>query len=136
MAYWLMKTEPDTFSWNDLVKDGKAMWDGVRNFAARNHMKAMKAGDQVFIYHSNIGKEIVGVAKVIKEAYPDPTAEDAQWAAIDVAPEYPLKNPVTLKQLKEDERFKDFMLVTHSRLSVMPVTREHFDRILKLSEKA
>jgi predicted RNA-binding protein with PUA-like domain len=136
MAYWLMKTEPDTFGWNDLTREGKAMWDGVRNFAARNNMKAMKVGDQVFIYHSNVGKEIVGLAKVIKEAYPDPTSEDPQWVVVDVAPEYPLKRSVTLKEIKADEKFKDFQLVTTSRLSVMPVSKEHFDRILKLSEKA
>ena len=132
MNYWLMKTEPGTYSWSDLVKDKKTSWDGVRNFQARNNLKAMKKGDTVFIYHSMDEKAIVGIAKVVKEHYPDPKEPD--WVLIDIAPEKPLKNPVTLAQIKSEKRLSDMTLVKASRLSVQPVKAEEFDYILSLSE--
>lgn len=132
MNYWLMKTEPSTYSWADLLKDKKTSWDGVRNYQARNNLKAMKKGDLVFIYHSNDDKAIVGVAKITKEFYPDPT--DQEWAAVEVAPEKKIKNPVTLSQVKADKRLANMVLVKVSRLSVQPVKPQEFDLILALSE--
>jgi predicted RNA-binding protein with PUA-like domain len=136
MNYWLMKTEPDTFSWDDLVRDGKATWDGVRNFAARNHMASMKKGDQVFIYHSNIGKEIVGIAEVTKESYPDKTSDDPRWVVVDLKPMKPLKSAVTLETIKADKPLQEMKLVKIGRLSVSPVTKKEWDRILQLSQNA
>lgn len=133
MNYWLVKSEPDTYSWDDLVKDKKTIWDGVRNFQARNNLKSMKKGDSVLFYHSNEGKEIVGIAKVAKEGYPEP--KDNDWVAVDLAPDKKLKNPVTLAQIKADKRLSDMVLVKASRLSVQPVKAEEFDIILALSEK-
>jgi predicted RNA-binding protein with PUA-like domain len=132
MNHWLMKSEPDTFSWEHLVEKKKSMWDGVRNHMAAGHMKAMKKGDLVFFYHSNIGKEIVGIMRVEKEHYPDPTDETAKFVVVDVVPVKPLKTPVTLQQVKADKKFADFKLVTHSRLSVMPVSDAHWQAICKL----
>jgi predicted RNA-binding protein with PUA-like domain len=132
MNYWLLKTEPGTYSWDDLVRDKKATWDGVRNFQARNNIKAMKKGDLVFIYHSGDDKAVVGTAKITKEHYPDPT--DADWAVVDLAPEKKLKKAVTLAQIKADKRLSSMVLVKVSRLSVQPVKREEFDLILSLSE--
>ncbi len=136
MNYWLVKTEPETYSWQKLVSDGRGMWDGVRNFQARNNLKAMKKGDQVFFYHSNIGKEIVGIAEVAKESYSDPTAPKDQphWVVVDLVPVRPLKKPVTLETVKKDKRFAKMFLVTHSRLSVMPVSEQDWKAILQLSE--
>jgi predicted RNA-binding protein with PUA-like domain len=136
MNYWLMKTEPETFSWDDMVKDGKATWDGVRNFAARNHMAAMKKGDQVFIYHSVNGKEIVGIAEVTKESYPDKTSDDPRWVVVDLKPVKPLKNPVSLETIKADKRLQEMPLVRIGRLSVSPVSRKEWDTILQLSNNA
>ena len=133
MNYWLVKSEPDTYSWDDLVKDKKTVWDGVRNFQARNNLKSMKKGDSVLFYHSNEGKEIVGIAKVAKEGYPEP--KDNNWVAVDLAPDKKLKNPVTLAQIKADKRLSNMVLVKASRLSVQPVKAEEFDIILALSEK-
>ena len=135
MNYWLIKSEPFKYSWDDLVKDGWTYWDGVRNYAARNNMRDMKKGDLLLYYHSNEGKEVVGIAKVIKEAYPDPTSDDDRWSAVDVEPVEKFKNPVTLKQIKADNSLQEMKLVRQSRLSVSPVTREEFDRIVKLSEQ-
>lgn len=132
MNYWLMKSEPSTYSWTDLQKDKKTGWDGVRNFTARNNLKAMKKGDLAFIYHSNEDKAIIGIAKIIKEAYPDP--KDKDWVLVDIAPERQLKNPVSLAQVKADKRFADMVLVKVSRLSVQPVKPEEFDMIVALSE--
>lgn len=132
MNYWLMKTEPSVYSWEDLLKDKKTGWEGVRNFQARNNLKAMKKGDKVFIYHSMDDKAIVGIAKVTKEFYPDPT--DTEWVAVEVAPEKKIKNPVTLAQVKADKRLANMALVKVSRLSVQPVKPEEFDLILTLSE--
>ncbi len=133
MNYWLVKSEPDTYSWDDLVKDKKTVLDGVRNFQARNNLKSMKKGDSVLFYHSNEGKEIVGIAKVAKEGYPEP--KDNDWVAVDLAPDKKLKNPVTLAQIKADKRLSNMVLVKASRLSVQPVKAEEFDIILALSEK-
>lgn len=133
MNYWLMKTEPGTYSWDDLKKDKKTTWDGVRNFQARSHLKAMKTGDQVFFYHTGDEKAVIGIANVVKEAFPDPT--DKEWIVVDIAPEKKLKNPVTLAQIKADKRFSNMVLVRASRLSVQPVKKEEFDMIVAMSEK-
>jgi predicted RNA-binding protein with PUA-like domain len=133
MNYWLVKQEPESYSWSDFVKDGKTSWTGVRNFAARLNLRAMKKGDQVFYYHSNTGKEIVGVASVTKEPYSDPTATEGDWTAVDLAPVKPLKKPVGLDTMKADKILKEMKLVKISRLSVSSVTKEEFDRILQLS---
>lgn len=133
MNYWLMKTEPGTYSWDDLVRDKKTAWDGVRNFQARNNLKAMKKGDAVFIYHSMDDKAVVGVGKITKEAFPDP--KDNEWIAVEVAPDRKLKKPVTLAQIKADKRLSNMTLVKNSRLSVQPVKKEEFDIVLGLSEE-
>ena len=133
MNYWLVKQEPESYSWADFVKDGKTSWTGVRNFAARLNLRAMKKGDQVFYYHSNTGKEIVGVARVTREPYSDPTASEGDWTAVDLAPVKPLEKPVGLDTMKADKVLKNMKLVKISRLSVSPVTKEEFDRVLQLS---
>jgi predicted RNA-binding protein with PUA-like domain len=133
-GYWLIKSEPDVYPYAQLVKDGKTVWDGVRNFQARNNLRAMKEGDLVFFYHSNVGKEIVGVARVVREAYPDPKANGEDWAAVDVGPAFPMTKPVTLETIKKDAKLAGFQLITHSRLSVVPVSAPHFDHILALGE--
>ena len=133
MNYWLMKTEPGTYSWADLVKDKKTSWDGVRNFQARNNLKAMKKGDSVLIYHSMDDKAVVGVGKIVKEGYADPKEPD--WVCVDVAPERALKKPVTLAQIKSDKRLADMTLVRSSRLSVQPVRKSEFDLVLAMSEE-
>lgn len=130
--YWLVKQEPATFSWTTLVRDGRTDWTGVRNFQARNHLRAMKKGDSVLFYHSGEEKQIVGLARVEKEAYPDPTAEEGDWSAVDIVPLKPLKKPVTLQQIKADKILKEMPLVRQSRLSVSPVTEQQFERILSL----
>ena len=131
MNYWLVKTEPDSYSWSDLVKNKKTVWDGVRNFQARSNLKGMKKGDLVFFYHTGDEKAIVGIGKIIKEGYPEPNDKD--WVAVDIAPERKLKNPVTLAQIKADKRFANMVLVKASRLSVQSVRPEEFDLILDLS---
>ena len=133
MNYWLVKSEPETYSWSDFMKDGKTVWSGVRYFAARLHLRAMKKGDTVFYYHSGDAKEIVGLAKVAKEAYPDPTATEGDWSCVDLVADKPLKNPVSLQSIKADKDLKEMKLVKISRLSVSPVTKEQFDRIMELS---
>ena len=132
MNYWLVKSEPDTFSWDDLVRDKKTVWDGVRNFQARNNLKNMKKGDLAFFYHTGEDKAIVGIGKIIKEGYPEP--KDNNWIAVDIAPDKKLKKPVTLAQIKADKRLVNMVLVKASRLSVQPVKAEEFDLILALSE--
>jgi predicted RNA-binding protein with PUA-like domain len=132
MNYWLLKTEPSTFSWDDLVRDKKTGWDGVRNFQARNNLKAMKKGDKVFIYHSMDDKSIIGIAKITREHYPDPS--DENWVAVEIAPVKKLKNPLSLAQIKGDKRFTNMVLVKSSRLSVQPVKEAEFDLIIALSE--
>jgi predicted RNA-binding protein with PUA-like domain len=131
--YWLAKSEPFKYSWDQLVKDGSTYWDGVRNAQARNNIAAMQQGDLVFFYHSNEGKEVVGVMKVTREAYPDPTTDDERWVVVDVVPVEALKQPVTLAEIKGDARLADIPLVKQSRLSVSPLPKAAFDRILKLS---
>lgn len=133
MAYWLIKSEPFKYSWEQFEKDKSTFWDGVRNYAARNHLRTMKKGDQAFWYHSNEGLEIVGIAKVIKEAYPDPTADDETWSAVDFAPFKKLKKPVGLAQIKTDKRLANMALVRLGRLSVQPVTDEEWQIIMELS---
>jgi len=135
MNYWLVKSEPDAYSWDDLVALGRDHWDGVRNYAARKHMKEMKLGDEVFFYHSNAGKDVVGIAKVVKEFYPDPTTDDDRWVVVDLVPIRKLKRGVTLQEVKYDERLKDIPLVRLMRLSVQPMPKEAFDIILEKSEQ-
>lgn len=140
-AYWLVKSEPDQYCWDQLVKEKRGCWDGVRSYAARNHLRAMKRGDLVLFYHSGTGREIVGVARVVREAYPDPTAEsgstgDNEWSAVDVVPVKKLVEPVTLAQVKGSAKFEDLLLVRQSRLSVMPVSAVHFRQILRLAKTA
>ncbi len=130
--YWLIKSEPNTYPYQKLVSDGRATWDGVRNFQARNNLRAMKKGDLAFFYHSNIGKEVVGIATVTREAYPDPTAKGEDWSVVDFAPAFALKQPVTLETIKNDPAFAGLQLITHSRLSVVPVSEPHFQHILDL----
>ena len=133
MAYWLLKSEPFKYSWEQLEKDKKTFWDGVRNYAARNNLRAMKKGDLAFFYHSNEGLEIVGIVKIIKEAYQDPTIKEEAWVAVDVAPFKKLKKPVSLAQIKSDKRLQNIALVKLSRLSVQPVTSEEWDFIIELA---
>jgi len=130
--YWLMKSEPDKYPWEQLVKDGRTLWDGVRNYEARNHMQAMKEGDLALYYHSNVGKEVVGVARIVKESYPDLTTDDERWVVVDVEPVAPLAEPVTLAQVKADPKLAEIQLVTRGRLSVVPVTAAEFKRVLAL----
>jgi predicted RNA-binding protein with PUA-like domain len=132
MNYWLIKSEPEKYAWEKFEKDKKTFWDGVRNYAARNNLRAMKKGDLVFFYHSNEGLEIVGIAKVVKEHYQDPTSDDPNWVAVDFAPYKKLKKPVTLAQIKQDKQLQDMALVKLSRLSVSPVKPAEFDRVLEL----
>ncbi len=133
MNYWLVKSEPEKYSWDQLVTDGVTQWDGVRNYAARNNLKAMELGDQVLFYHSREGLEIVGIAKVVKEHYPDPTAKEGDWVAVQIAPHRKLAKPVTLAQIKLDERLKDISLVRLGRLSVGAITPEEFKVITEES---
>jgi len=132
MQYFLVKSEPFKYSWEQFNKDGRTFWDGVRNYQARNNIKAMKEGDLVLFYHSNEGKEVVGVAKVVKEFYQDPTTDDERWVVVDLAPVETLKKSVTLETIKADAQLPDIALVRQGRLSVMPLKPEEFDRILAL----
>jgi predicted RNA-binding protein with PUA-like domain len=133
MAYWLMKSEPDAYGWNDLVKEGEGTWDGVRNHRAANNLRAMEVGDEVFFYHSNIGKEIVGIATVSKAGITDPSDPEAKWAAVKVKPVRKLKRPVTLAQVKGDPKLAEMELVKFSRLSVGVVTPQEWDYVLGLA---
>jgi len=132
MNYWLIKSEPEKYSWDKFLSDGRTFWDGVRNYQARNNLRAMAEGDLVLYYHSNEGKEIVGIAKVVKTAYQDPTTEDPNWVVVDFVPVESLKKPVTLAQIKGDPFFKDMELVRLSRISVSGVKKEEFDKVLEL----
>ncbi|MCE2787954.1 MAG: EVE domain-containing protein [Bacteroidota bacterium] len=134
MNYWLIKSEPFKYSWEQFQKDKKTVWDGVRNYAARNNLRAMKKGDLAFWYHSNEGKAIVGIAQVVKEHYPDPTAKEGDWSVVEFKPFKKLINPVTLEQIKSDKKLAQMDLVRLSRLSVGRVTRIEFDHILSLAE--
>jgi predicted RNA-binding protein with PUA-like domain len=133
MAYWLMKSEPSVYSWADLVKDKKTAWSGVRNYEARNNMQAMKKGDQVFFYHSNEGKEIVGIMEVVREAYPDPEDATGKFVMVDVKPLKPLKTPVSLATLKADKHFAELGLIRKGRISVTSVGAAHWAAICKLA---
>lgn len=133
MAYWLIKSEPFTYSWEQFVKDKETFWDGVRNYAARNNLKAMKKGDEVFFYHSNEGVEIVGIAKVTKVAYQDPTTDDKRWVAVNFAPKKKLKKPVTLAQIKAEPKLANMDLVRLGRLSVQTVKPEEWEMVMKMA---
>lgn len=135
MNHWLIKSEPNTYSWYDFVKLGRDHWDGVRNYAARMHMKNMKVDDLALFYHSVNDKCVVGVAKVVREYYPDPTTDDDRWVVVDLAPEFKLDKVVTLEQIKNDSRLSEMVLVNNTRLSVQPVKKEEFDIVLSLSQK-
>ena len=132
MQHWLVKSEPESYAWADLVKDGRTTWDGVRNFQARNNLQQMQLGDLVLFYHSVSEKAVVGIAKVDKAAYPDSTADDPKWVAVDLVPFRDFKEPVTLEQIKKDRRLENIALLRQSRLSVMPLTGEEFDVLLAL----
>lgn len=133
MAYWLIKSEPFKYSWEQFEKDKQTFWDGVRNYAARINLRAMKKGDLAFFYHSNEGTEIVGIAKVIKEAYQDPTTDDAAWVAVDFKPHKKLKKPVSLAQIKADKRLANMALVRLGRLSVQPVTDQEWEIVMEMA---
>ena len=132
MNYWMVKQEPDKYSWDDFVADGATDWTGVRNFQARNNLKAMAKGDKVLFYHSNVGKEVVGIAQVSKVAFPDPT--DEKWFAVELEPVKPLKKAVTLVDIKANLALAEIKLVRQSQLSVMPLTKDQFDEILSMSK--
>ena len=133
MKYWLLKSEPDAWSWNNQVKEGASMWDGVRNYQARNNLKEMKKNDLCFFYHSVTEKSIIGIVKVVKEYYPDPTDKTDRFVVVDVKATKKLKNPVSLDQIKENNKLKDIALVKQSRLSVMPLKKTEWDIIIKMS---
>jgi len=132
MNYWLVKTEPETYSWDDLARDKKTVWDGVRNFQARNNLKSMKKGDTVFIYHSGDDKAVLGTAKILKEAYQDP--KDKDWIVVEIVADKKLKRPVTLSQVKATKKLSNMVLVKSSRLSIQPVREDEFNAVLELSE--
>jgi predicted RNA-binding protein with PUA-like domain len=132
--FWLVKSEPSAYSWANLVADGKTAWTGVRNYTARNNLRTMRKGDSVLFYHSVVGKEIVGMAKVIREAHPDPTATEGDWSAVDLAPEKALPRPVTLDEIKGNSKLKGMALLRLSRLSVQPVTSAEFAEIIRMAK--
>jgi predicted RNA-binding protein with PUA-like domain len=134
MNYWLVKSEPETYSWATFVKDGKTAWTGVRNFASRLHLRAMRSGDRVFFYHSGEQKSVVGLGRVTKKFYPDPTAGEGGWLCVDLVPVKTLAKPVTLAQVKADKILKEMVLAKQSRLSVSPVTGAQFKRLMQLTE--
>jgi predicted RNA-binding protein with PUA-like domain len=133
MAYWLVKSEPSVYSWEQFRKDKKTSWEGVRNYAARNHLRSMKKGDKVLYYHSNEGLQIVGIAEVVREHYPDPGTENEAWVTVDLKPSQTLKKPVTLKQIKADQRLSQMALIRISQLSVQPVTDEEWKVIMEMA---
>lgn len=133
MAYWLVKSEPFKYSWDQFEKDKKTFWDGVRNYAARNNLQAMRKGDEVFFYHSNEGLEIVGIAKVVKEAYQDPTTDEPAWVVVDLKPVKRLNRPVTLQEIKKEKRLQNMALLKLSRLSVQPVSDDEWNTILQMT---
>jgi predicted RNA-binding protein with PUA-like domain len=132
-GHWLVKQEPEAYSFDDLVRDGRTYWTGVRNFQARNYLRQMKTGDVVLFYHSGESKSVVGIAQVVKAPYPDPTANDEQWVAVDIKPVKPLKQPVSLAAMRENPKLATLLLIRQSRLSVMPVSKAEFDVIVKMS---
>jgi predicted RNA-binding protein with PUA-like domain len=134
--HWLVKQEPTAYSWDDFVRDGGTRWDGVRNFQARNNLKAMRSGDRVLYYHSVEGQAVVGIAEVAREAYPDPTAKEGAWVAVDLVPVKPLRAPVTLDAIKSTPSLRTIALVRQGRLSVMPLAKDAFDTIVELGSRA
>ena len=134
--FWLVKQEPTAYAWSAFVKDGRAAWTGVRNFQARNNLRAMRKGDRVFYYHSVVGKEVVGIAQVATEAYPDPIAKEGDWSCVDLTPVKPLPRAVTLEEIKANPKLKNMLLVRNARISVSPVTAEDFTEIERLAGKA
>ena len=132
--FWLVKSEPSAYSWANLVADRKTAWTGVRNFTARNNLRAMGNGDAVLFYHSVTEKAVVGIAKVVREAYPDSTAKEGDWSAVDLAPEKPLAKPVLLEEIKKNAKLKKMALLRLSRLSVQPVTKAEFDEIVRMGK--
>jgi predicted RNA-binding protein with PUA-like domain len=134
MNYWLVKSEPFKYSWDQFVEDKVTFWDGVRNYLARNHLKAMKKGDKLFFYHSNEGLEIVGIAKVVKEFYQDPTTPEPAWVVVDLAPVKKMKKPITLAEIKATESLQEMSLIKSMRLSVQPVREEEWEIIMKMAE--
>ena len=132
--YWVVKQEPESYSWTKFVEEGGTAWTGIRNFQARKNLRSMKVGDLVFYYHTGDAKEVVGLARVTKEAYPDPTADEGEWSAVDLAPVKGLKRPVSLASIKADSVLKDVPLARHSRLSVLPLSALEFKRVLKLAD--
>lgn len=135
MSTWLVKSEPVKYSWEKFLKDKRTYWDGVRNFQARNNLKAMKKGDEVLFYHSNEGMEVVGVARVVKEHYPDPTSDEPAWVVVDLEPVKALKKPVPLTEIKKEKKLQNIALIKQGRLSVMPLTKEEFECIVKMGSK-
>jgi len=135
MNYWLIKTEPNAYSWDDLLDDKTTYWDGVRNYQARNNLKMMKNGDLCLFYHSVNEKSVVGVARVIKEHYQDPTTDDDRWVVVDIVPDFSLKKPVTLVQVREDDNLSEMVLVRNTRLSVQPVAKNEFDVIVSMGQE-
>lgn len=133
MKYWLVKSEPSVYSWEQFVQEGRTFWNGVRNYQARNNMKSMSVGDKVLFYHSNEGLEIVGIAKVVREYYQDPTTDDDKWVVVDLAPDKALKEPVSLSTIKKDSRLENIALVKQGRLSVVPLTEDEFSVIMELA---
>jgi predicted RNA-binding protein with PUA-like domain len=134
MQYWLVKQEPEAYAWDTFIKDGRTAWTGVRNFQARNFLRAMKKGDPVLYYHSVSEKQVVGLARVAKEAYPDPTAKEGDWSCVDLVPVKSLHRPVELAAIKSDKVLKNIALVRQGRLSVMPLSKTEFDRLLQLAQ--
>jgi len=133
MNYWLVKSDPKNYSWNDLVRDGTTFWDGVRNYQARNFMKEMAVDDVVMVYHSQEGLSIQGIAKVSKSAYQDPTTDDDRWVAVDIDAVEPVNNPVTLESMKKEQALSELLLIRNSRLSVMPVTEVEYNKIMAMA---
>lgn len=135
-AHWLMKSEPFKYAWDDLVRDGSTFWDGVRNYEARNNLAAMKKGDLALYYHSNEGKEVVGIVEIVKESYPDPTTDDERWVVVEIAPLMAFREPVSLGTIKVDPKLSEIQLVRRGRLSVVPLTAAEFKHILALGKTA
>ena len=133
-SFWIVKQEPSKYSWQQFEKDGTTYWDGVRNYQARNNLNAMKKGDNLLFYHSVIGKEIVGIAEVTREAYPDPTTEDERWVVVDIKPVKPFKVPVSLEVIKANKELSEIALIKQARLSVMPITKKEFQILLKMGK--
>jgi predicted RNA-binding protein with PUA-like domain len=132
-SFWLVKQEPSSYSWSDFVAEGQTSWTGVRNYSARNNLRKMQKGDEVLFYHSGEDKAVVGIAKVMRTAYPDPTAKEGDWSTVDLAPLKPLRRPITLREIKGNSRLKNIPLVRQSRLSVMPLAESDFGEVLKIS---